>query len=95
MSYQINQLGKDQDVVAQTQAIAALEVQSQISFSIVNALNNILCDSKALWRVRSRHCLHWLTLHLRWGIGQYHLDAFYLLKKTNTDTSILGLASGG
>ncbi|XP_038724688.1 transcription initiation factor TFIID subunit 2-like isoform X2 [Tripterygium wilfordii] len=66
MSYQINQLGKDQDVVAQTQAIAALEVQSQISFSIVNALNNILCDSKALWRVRSRHCLHWLTLHLRY-----------------------------
>ncbi|KAL2338293.1 hypothetical protein Fmac_012739 [Flemingia macrophylla] len=48
----INQLEKDKDVVAQAQAIAALEASPQLSFSIVNALNNFLSDSKAFWRVR-------------------------------------------
>ncbi|GKU95048.1 hypothetical protein SLEP1_g8456 [Rubroshorea leprosula] len=52
----INQLEKDEDVVAQSQAIAALESlppqPPQLSPSIVNALNNFLSDSKAYWRVR-------------------------------------------
>ncbi|RZC10452.1 Transcription initiation factor TFIID subunit 2 isoform B [Glycine soja] len=48
----INQLEKDKDVIAQAQAIAALEASPQLSFSIVNALNNFLSDSKAFWRVR-------------------------------------------
>ncbi|PKI70371.1 hypothetical protein CRG98_009251 [Punica granatum] len=48
----INQLEKDKDVVAQAQAIAVLEQLPHISFSVVNALNNFLCDSKAFWRVR-------------------------------------------
>ncbi|OAY50235.1 transcription initiation factor TFIID subunit 2 isoform X2 [Manihot esculenta] len=48
----INQLEKDEDVVAQAQAIAALEALPQLSFSVVNALNNFLSDSKAFWRVR-------------------------------------------
>ncbi|KAK7388774.1 hypothetical protein VNO78_23601 [Psophocarpus tetragonolobus] len=48
----INQLEKDKDVIAQAQAIAALEASPQPSFSIVNALNNFLSDSKAFWRVR-------------------------------------------
>ncbi|KAJ8753456.1 hypothetical protein K2173_019855 [Erythroxylum novogranatense] len=48
----INQLEKDEDVVAQTQAIAALEALPQLPFSVVNALNNFLSDSKAFWRVR-------------------------------------------
>ncbi|CAH2067166.1 unnamed protein product [Thlaspi arvense] len=48
----VNQLEKDGDVVAQAQAIASLEVLKQHSFSIVNALNNILTDSKVFWRIR-------------------------------------------
>ncbi|XP_009346760.2 transcription initiation factor TFIID subunit 2 isoform X2 [Pyrus x bretschneideri] len=48
----INQLEKDKDVVAQAQAIATLESLPQLSFSVVNALNNFLIDSKAFWRVR-------------------------------------------
>ncbi|XP_061373985.1 transcription initiation factor TFIID subunit 2 isoform X2 [Gastrolobium bilobum] len=48
----INQLEKDKDVIAQAQAIAALEASPQLSFSVVNALNNFLSDSKAFWRVR-------------------------------------------
>lgn len=46
--YQINQLEKDKDVVAQAQAIATLESLPQLSFSVVNALNNFLIDSKVL-----------------------------------------------
>ncbi|XP_008244038.1 PREDICTED: transcription initiation factor TFIID subunit 2 [Prunus mume] len=48
----INQLEKDKDVVAQAQAIATLESLPQLPFSVVNALNNFLIDSKAFWRVR-------------------------------------------
>lgn len=43
---QINQLEKDKDVVAQAQAIAFLEQLPHISFSVINALNNFICDSK-------------------------------------------------
>lgn len=45
---QVNQLEKDGDVVAQAQAIASLEALKQHSFSIVNALKNVLSDSKVL-----------------------------------------------
>ncbi|KDO64496.1 hypothetical protein CISIN_1g001111mg [Citrus sinensis] len=48
----INQLEKDGDVVAQAQAIAALEALPHLSFNVVNTLNNFLSDSKAFWRVR-------------------------------------------
>nr|XP_025616520.1 transcription initiation factor TFIID subunit 2 isoform X4 [Arachis hypogaea] len=48
----INQLEKDKDVIAQAQAISTLEALPQLSFSVVNALNNFLTDSKAFWRVR-------------------------------------------
>ncbi|CAN8234934.1 unnamed protein product [Cochlearia groenlandica] len=48
----VNQLEKDGDVVAQAQAIASLEALKQHSFSIVNALNNVLTDSKVFWRIR-------------------------------------------
>lgn len=48
----INQLEKDKDVVAQAQSIATLQALPQLSFSVVNALNNFLNDSKAFWRVR-------------------------------------------
>jgi transcription initiation factor TFIID subunit 2 len=49
---QVNQLEKDGDVVAQAQAIASLEALKQHSFSIVNALKNVLTDSKVFWRIR-------------------------------------------
>ncbi|XP_040997720.1 transcription initiation factor TFIID subunit 2 [Juglans microcarpa x Juglans regia] len=48
----INQLEKDKDVIAQAQAIATLEALPQLSFSVVNALNSFLTDSKAFWRLR-------------------------------------------
>lgn len=48
MPYQINQLEKDKDVVAQAQAISTLESLPQLPFSVVNALNNFLIDSKVL-----------------------------------------------
>ncbi|XP_062158024.1 transcription initiation factor TFIID subunit 2 isoform X2 [Alnus glutinosa] len=48
----INQLEKDRDVIAQAQAIATLEALPQLSFSVVNALNSFLTDSKAFWRLR-------------------------------------------
>ncbi|CAK7349783.1 unnamed protein product [Dovyalis caffra] len=48
----INQLEKDEDVVAQAQAIAALKALPQLSFSVTNAMNNFLSDTKAFWRVR-------------------------------------------
>ena len=48
MLIQINQLEKDKDVIAQAQAIATLEALPQLSFSVVNALNNFLTDSKVL-----------------------------------------------
>jgi transcription initiation factor TFIID subunit 2 len=41
-------LEKDKDVVAQAQAIAMLESLPQLPFSVVNALNNFLIDSKVL-----------------------------------------------
>ncbi|GAY58071.1 hypothetical protein CUMW_184270 [Citrus unshiu] len=44
----INQLEKDGDVVAQAQAIAALEALPHLSFNVVNTLNNF----SAFWRVR-------------------------------------------
>ncbi|KAI3820951.1 hypothetical protein L1987_08506 [Smallanthus sonchifolius] len=47
----INQLEKDKDVVAQVQAITALELFPRL-LSVVNALSNLLCDSQAFWRVR-------------------------------------------
>ncbi|KAL8140263.1 hypothetical protein V2J09_006284 [Rumex salicifolius] len=42
----INQLEKDKDVVAQAQAIIALEALPQFEFCIVNVLNNFFSDSK-------------------------------------------------
>lgn len=48
----INRLEKGRNVIAQAQAIAALEVSPHLSFSVVNALNSFLTDSKAFWRVR-------------------------------------------
>ncbi|KAM0858131.1 hypothetical protein ACQ4PT_048034 [Festuca glaucescens] len=42
----INQLEKDKDVISQSQAIAVLEKLPQLSFAVINALNNFLNDTK-------------------------------------------------
>ncbi len=42
----MNQLEKDEDVVAQAQAITSLESLPQLSFSVINALNSFLNNSK-------------------------------------------------
>ena len=49
MLKQINQLEKDKDVVAQAQAIVMLEALPQLSFSVVNALNNFLVDAQVFY----------------------------------------------
>lgn len=43
---QINQIEKDRDVVAQSQAITALASIPEMSFGAANALCNCLVDSK-------------------------------------------------
>lgn len=43
---QINQLEKDKDVISQSQAISVLEKLPQLSFAVINALNNFLNDTK-------------------------------------------------
>ncbi|KAI3471792.1 hypothetical protein Pfo_028445 [Paulownia fortunei] len=75
----INQLEKDKDVVAQAQAIAVLEALPQLSFSVVNALNNFLSDSKAFWRVRiqAAYALATTTCEDTDWTGLLHLINFY------------------
>ncbi|KAG8376748.1 hypothetical protein BUALT_Bualt09G0096000 [Buddleja alternifolia] len=75
----MNQLEKDKDVVAQAQAIAVLEALPQLSFSVVNALNNFLSDSKAFWRVRIQAAYALATTACEdtdWA-GLLHLINFY------------------
>ncbi|KAK4478763.1 hypothetical protein RD792_014262 [Penstemon davidsonii] len=75
----INQLEKDKDVIAQAQAIAVLEALPQLSFSVVNALNNFLSDSKAFWRVRiqAAYALATTTSEDTDWTGLFHLINFY------------------
>ncbi|XP_044968622.1 transcription initiation factor TFIID subunit 2-like [Hordeum vulgare subsp. vulgare] len=42
----INQLEKDKDVISQSQEITVLEKLPQLSFAVINALNNFLNDTK-------------------------------------------------
>ncbi|XXG51107.1 hypothetical protein AAC387_Pa02g4956 [Persea americana] len=75
----INQLEKDKDVVAQSQAISTLEMLPNQSFSVVNALNNFLTDSKAFWRVRIEAAFalaHTASEETDWA-GLLHLIKFY------------------
>ncbi|CAN6465987.1 unnamed protein product [Victoria cruziana] len=75
----INQLEKDKDVVAQSQAIEKLQMLPQLSFAIVNALNNFLNDSKGFWRVRVEAAFalaHTASEETDWA-GMQHLIKFY------------------
>ncbi|XP_071704745.1 transcription initiation factor TFIID subunit 2 isoform X2 [Rutidosis leptorrhynchoides] len=74
----INQLEKDKDVIAQAQAITALELFPRL-LSVVNALNNLLCDSQAFWRVRIEAAFALATTaseETDWA-GLLHLIKFY------------------
>ncbi|KAL8517741.1 hypothetical protein ACS0TY_015824 [Phlomoides rotata] len=86
----INQLEKDKDVVAQAQAIEVLEALPQLSFSVVNALNNFLSDSKAFWRVRIQAAYALATTACEendWA-GLIHLINFYKSRRFDTEISL-------
>lgn len=86
----INQLEKDKDVVAQAQAIAMLQRQPNLSFSVVNALNSFLCDSKAFWsvRVEAAYALaNTASEETDWA-GLLHLVKFYKSRRFDPDTGL-------
>ncbi|XP_028793149.1 transcription initiation factor TFIID subunit 2 isoform X1 [Neltuma alba] len=86
----INQLEKDKDVIAQAQAIATLEALPQISFAVVNALNNFLTDSKAFWRVRIEAAFALASTaseETDWA-GLIHLVKFYKSRRFDPDIGL-------
>ncbi|KAL5544709.1 hypothetical protein UlMin_008493 [Ulmus minor] len=86
----INQLEKDKDVIAQAQAIAMLEASPQLSFAIVNALNNFLTDSKAFWRVRVEAAFalaNTASEETDWA-GLLHLVKFYKSRRFDADIGL-------
>ncbi|KAJ3705784.1 hypothetical protein LUZ61_009489 [Rhynchospora tenuis] len=86
----INQLEKDKDVVAQSQAIAVLERLPQLSFPVVNALNNFLHDSKAFWRVRieAAYTLAVTASEETDLTGLLHLVKFYKSRRFDPDIGL-------
>ncbi|XP_078179654.1 TBP-associated factor 2 isoform X1 [Carex rostrata] len=86
----INQLEKDKDVVAQAQAITVLEKLPQLSFSVVNALNNFLHDSKAFWRVRieAAYTLAVTASEETDLTGLLHLVKFYKSRRFDPDIGL-------
>ncbi|KAG0458321.1 hypothetical protein HPP92_023158 [Vanilla planifolia] len=86
----INQLEKEKDVIAQALAIEALKNVPQLSFAVVNALNNFLGDSKAFWRVRieAAYALaHTASEGTDWA-GLMHLIKFYKGRRFDADTGL-------
>ncbi|XP_017649919.1 transcription initiation factor TFIID subunit 2 isoform X2 [Gossypium arboreum] len=86
----INQLEKDEDVVAQAQAITALESLPELSFSVLKALNNFLIDSKAFWRVRIEAALALASTSSEETdmAGLQHLVKFYKSRRFDTDIGL-------
>ncbi|XP_058227206.1 transcription initiation factor TFIID subunit 2 isoform X2 [Rhododendron vialii] len=86
----INQLEKDKDVVAQAQAISMLEAMPQLSFSVVNALNNFLTDAQVFWRVRIEAAFalaHTATEETDWA-GLLHLIKFYKSRRFDANIGL-------
>ncbi|KAL5815631.1 hypothetical protein ACOSQ4_026272 [Xanthoceras sorbifolium] len=86
----VNQLEKDGDVVAQAQAIAALVSLPQLSFSVVNTLNNFLSDSKAFWRVRIEAAFalaNTASEETDWA-GLLHLVKFYKSRRFDANIGL-------
>ncbi|ESQ27774.1 hypothetical protein EUTSA_v10018013mg [Eutrema salsugineum] len=86
----VNQLEKDGDVVAQAQAVASLEALKQHSFSIVNALNNTLTDSKVFWRIRigAAFALAKTASEETDWAGLQHLIKFYKSRRFDADIGL-------
>lgn len=55
---------RDKDVVAQAQAIEVLEALPQLSFSVVNALNSFLSDSKVISTLLHHFCIYFVCPYL-------------------------------
>ncbi|XP_057459543.1 transcription initiation factor TFIID subunit 2 isoform X2 [Actinidia eriantha] len=86
----INQLEKDKDVVAQAQAIVMLEALPQLSFSVVNALNNFLVDAQVFWRVRIEAAFalaNTATEETDWA-GLLHLIKFYKSRRFDANIGL-------
>ncbi|XP_019244143.1 PREDICTED: transcription initiation factor TFIID subunit 2 isoform X1 [Nicotiana attenuata] len=86
----INQLERDRDVVAQAQAIATFETLPQLSFSVVNALNNFLSDSKAFWRIRIEAAFALASTaseETDWA-GLNHLITFYKTRRFDANIGL-------
>ncbi|XP_062199068.1 transcription initiation factor TFIID subunit 2-like [Phragmites australis] len=83
----INQLEKDKDVISQSQAISALEKLPQLSFAVINALNNFLNDTKAFWRVRveAAYALAVTASEATDLVGLLHLVNFYKSRRFDAD----------
>ncbi|KQJ90190.1 hypothetical protein BRADI_4g29947v3 [Brachypodium distachyon] len=86
----INQLEKDKDVISQSQAIAVLEKLPQISFAVINALNNFLNDTKAFWRVRveAAYALAVTASEDTDLTGLLHLVKFYKSRRFDADIGL-------
>ncbi|KAL6846135.1 hypothetical protein ACP4OV_023583 [Aristida adscensionis] len=86
----INQLEKDKDVISQSQAIAILEKLPQISFAVINALNNFLNDTKAFWRVRveAAYALAATASEANDLAGLLHLVKFYKSRRFDADIGL-------
>uniref|UniRef100_A0A0D9XDL3 Transcription initiation factor TFIID subunit 2 n=1 Tax=Leersia perrieri TaxID=77586 RepID=A0A0D9XDL3_9ORYZ len=86
----INQLEKDKDVISQSQAIAVLEKSPQLSFSVINALNNFLFDTKAYWRVRveAAYALAITASEDTQLTGLHHLVKFYKSRRFDADIGL-------
>ncbi|KAG2667311.1 hypothetical protein I3760_15G108100 [Carya illinoinensis] len=86
----INQLEKDKDVIAQAQAVATLEALPQLSFSVVNALNSFLTDSKAFWRLRIEAAFalaNTASEETDWA-GLVHLVKFYKSRRFDANIGL-------
>ncbi|XP_066390227.1 transcription initiation factor TFIID subunit 2-like [Miscanthus floridulus] len=83
----INQLEKDKDVISQSQAISVLEKLPQLSFAVINALNNFLNDTKAFWRVRieAAYALAVTSSEATDLAGLLHLVKFYKSRRFDAD----------
>ncbi|KAE8675596.1 Transcription initiation factor TFIID subunit 2 [Hibiscus syriacus] len=86
----INQLEKDEDVVAQAQAITSLESLPELSFPVLKALNNFLTDTKAFWRVRieAAFALASTSSEETDMAGLQHLVKFYKSRRFDTDIGL-------
>ncbi|CAM0951320.1 unnamed protein product [Alopecurus aequalis] len=86
----INQLEKDKDVISQSQAIAVLEKLPQLSFAVINALNNFLNDTKAFWRVRveAAYALAVTASEETDLAGLLHLVKFYKSRRFDADIGL-------